>query len=265
MRRQFDSSMPGKHSPEKLRERRDRARIRHYLVPRLPNGHYVQVPQSIAPRVKAVAASLSLQECHNSLSGESHAFARSATRAVRDRLDPGHYKDAMHKHYLANSAKHVWAVPTSPVCGASSSPLSSPLPSGVCVATQTDSYFRESDDRSEFQFNNLATEFVPAPQPFAATLPLGFDPQPLFDAQNSTIALLAGRLDALAQGAPSHKRLRELERQVKHLAGTVETLRTSLSSSIESKFAQKMPELRGDFVSKADLETALGGPQRFIE
>ena len=241
--------MPGKHSPEKLAQRRLRAAQRGYITAKPKDTKFILVKDRIADRARCEVRSLQLHDELNCAAGTPRHFAAHAALAARSSIGEDAFRNAKKVIKIGNAARHRWAdaadtdavdaadplalcdpwaafcsVPTSPVCGASSSPLSSPLPSGVCVATQTDSYFRESDDRSEFQFNNLATEFVPAPQPFAATLPLGFDPQPLFDAQNSTIALLAGRLDALAQGAPSHKRLRELERQVKHLAGAVETL-----------------------------------------
>ena len=133
--------MPGKHSPAKLEERRNRARARQYLVPRPrpPNETFVQVAPSVAPRVKAVAASLTLQEDHIALSGVHHPFARSATRAARGQLTRDAYKAAMQKHDLANLAKHKWHKPASsssssgafalpsspPTCGAS---LSADLP-----------------------------------------------------------------------------------------------------------------------------------------
>ena len=61
----------------------------------------------------------------------------------------------------------------------------------------------------------------------------------LLEAQNQTIAVLTGRLDALAQASPPHRRLRELEKKV-------EALRTSLSASVSTKTLQQFHELRSE-------------------
>ena len=143
--------MPGRHNPEKLQLRRERTRLRGFLVTKPSDVQFVAVDPELAPRVKAVAASLSVHADHNALSGQAPPYARQATRAARDLLPPLECTCAMRLHDKANLAKHRWDTTevdfpapalSPPLCGASASPASSssPPPSrGVNAETQTNS------------------------------------------------------------------------------------------------------------------------------
>ena len=215
--------MPGKHSVEKLAARRTRALARGFLVPRPEGARHVLVAEAVADRVKAVARSLTIQDAHHRLVGSTTSFARSSTREARSLLSESVYRNSMKDHDRANLAKHSWTeagpslaaafVSTSPLCGA---PVSQcPSPSRVAsMGTQT--AIPESSVDTGIQTDDLFSPTL-CPQPWSCALPSHSlstaDHFSLIEAQNSTIAILTGRLDSLVQGAPSQKRLRELEKQ----------------------------------------------------
>lgn len=262
--------MPGKHSPEKLELRRERARRRGYLQPRPldQTKKFLQVPIDVAPRVKAISDSLAIQSEHNGITGKAIPIARASTRAARAFIDAGKYRSAMHIHDRANLAKHVWtepAQPTSDVDGlpgvgaekclspdaavsdgirAALSGFLTPPPCGAPPVRRVPT--AEACTQTEHAMRAEAPAFYPAS---CDGLSLGretsinnFDL--LCQAQNSTIALLSGGIDKLL---PSSRKIRDLERRL-------EQLRTSLTSTVQSRMKPEIDALRAETMSLVDMK-----------
>jgi len=120
--------MPGKHSPEKRRQRRDRALARGFIrLPASESFRHVRVSASVAGRTKAVARSLEHHRAHNVLTGGAHATARAATRAAKPLLTNQEYKLSMQDHDQGNVARHSW--PALPGCGGHAAPVTARPPS----------------------------------------------------------------------------------------------------------------------------------------
>ena len=132
--------MPGKHSPLRLAERRERALRRGFISPcSSTDFRHIRVPAAVASRTRSVAISLGHHHRHVELASVPTPFARAATRAVQARIAPREFKRAMKAHDVANLAKHSWSVKakagatdgSSPASGASAAVFSD-------VATQHD-------------------------------------------------------------------------------------------------------------------------------
>jgi len=253
--------MPGKHSAEKLAIRRARAIDRGFLVPRPPEARHILVPEAIAGRVKAVVASMDLQASHIDLSGKPATFARQATREARTCLHPTEYKQAMLKHDKANVAKHCWSdvsdselpAPSSPMCGAllddsippcssSSPPMCGAYHSVGCqtdcgvhheVGCQTDEY---CDDAIDINGSSGVWSFPP-----------WYAYQHLFEAQNQSIGLLCSRIH---ECLPANRRVTGLERKLGQLEKDIESLRTSLSSTVNDRFSDRIDGCLPTLVAK---------------
>lgn len=100
--------MPHRHSPQVLAGRRDRARRRGFLRRRDDGVAHVAVPARLAPRVKAVAASLEVHAAHVELLGRPVHFANAAAAAARPWLSQTELCEARRRHRAANAAKHRW-------------------------------------------------------------------------------------------------------------------------------------------------------------
>jgi len=223
-------SMPGLHSPAKLALRRERARARGYLVKKSPDTKLVEVPPALAPRVKAVAASLAVQAEHIGLAGKAHPVARQATRAARQHISPEGFRSAMaKKHGLANAANHRWSDMV--IEGDLSPSPRGAAPAAVDAQTQTG--FDDAVLSAE------APEYVPAGSYFVVYP----DATPLFDAQNATIALLTSRLDELF---PSRRRLRDLEQGFAAVRANVGELSKTLSPTVETKVREHLADAAAD-------------------
>jgi len=102
--------MVHKYSALKLLERRERALRLGYIVATPLGMRHVLVSDEIAPRLKAISASLSAHSRHNKLNGHGSHFARSAAlSAAADQLISRPECDqALRTHRAANRAKHSW-------------------------------------------------------------------------------------------------------------------------------------------------------------
>jgi len=265
--------MPGRHSPLKLEERRDRARRRGFLRPRPddPTKQFLQVPIELAPRAKAITDSLVIQSAHNSISGKAVPIARASARAARAYLDPEEYRAALHTHDRANVAKHVWGEPAfeddSDGAGAASCPSSpaaavqdciqvlhtaTPLPpsSGALppccdIATQTDPCGPASS------LDPGALEFFPTCTEDSGMPPLAWDPWArLFEVQNSSLALLCARLD---ECLPSQRRVKNLEKRLDACDASVDTLRRSMTEAITERVASLGARIHADNGAQLEL------------
>lgn len=105
--------MPHRHSPAKLAERCDRAIRLGYLRPRPPGGRWVFVLAGLAPRVKSIAQSLSIQQQHAAIAGRRSHFARMASLVAHSqgRIHDAELSHALHVHRRAHHAKHDWRNP----------------------------------------------------------------------------------------------------------------------------------------------------------
>ena len=102
-------SLPGKHSPVKLAERRDRARRRGFLLPRLAGQEYISVCSNIARSARASAKSLRLLARHNEIAGWNFHFAAHAAIAAHDEISDSEFKLAMKTHKARNHEVHFSA------------------------------------------------------------------------------------------------------------------------------------------------------------
>ena len=254
--------MPGKHSPEKLRARRKRALERGYCIPRNPDLTFIEVPTKLACRAKSATKALVVHDKMNSVTGKPFHFAAEAVVAARPLVGEAEFVRARSIIKDSNGARHdrtlpadaavqqSWCeitehedlslssplrgaqaaaevcsmIPSSPPCG-DSLPRSAPLHD---VSTQTyESVLRPG-----------APDFQPSGcdvQPHALPDPVGcwYDPYAeLFEVQNRSLALLCGRLD---ECMPSQKRLRASEKRLSCIESSVETLRHSMSATIDAK------------------------------
>mmetsp|Transcript_29887 Transcript_29887/g.40411 ORF Transcript_29887/g.40411 Transcript_29887/m.40411 type:complete len:265 (-) Transcript_29887:82-876(-) len=102
--------MVHKYSALKLIERRERALRLGYIVAAPLGMRHVLVSDEIAPRLKAISASLSAHSHHNRLNGHGSHFARSAALlAAADKLiSKPECDQALRTHRDANRAKHLW-------------------------------------------------------------------------------------------------------------------------------------------------------------
>lgn len=272
--------MVHKHSPAARERRRERARHLGYLQPSKPSVTHMEVDRDLAPAVKGMAASLRLHRDHDRLTQSTHHSGHLASLAAfrsgdisKEELasaSAAHRRAGRLKHRISanqTEPRHQWADLTDdPADGAAPSaavdvaapvepvPLSPPPARGVSIGTQTGSFSFE------------AYSVAPAPAPLAGPEPWCSlpDVQPLlpvschdywnelFGVQNSTIALLTGRLD---ECMPSQKRMRALERQVHDLSRNLDTLRTSMSSSIDEKLSARLAEFPSAL--KSDVEVMI--------
>jgi len=223
----------------------------------------IEVPKELAERSRDVARGLVVHDRMNKAAGQPFHFAAHAAVAARPMIGEQAFKRAKSDLKKANEAKHVWAdsgddaVVSHPSPSAHTSPQAPRPSSRVDMQTQT-------DDMPTFGYQP-ALDGKPSTQLDHSTFcGLGdgsqvfLNPLPLFEAQNNTIALLAGRLDAMVQSAPAQKRLRELERRIQSLSGDVDTLRKSMATSIDDKLAKALPRLvPPDAASMPDITSAL--------
>ena len=103
--------MPGLHSHAAREARRQRAIERGFLRASVDmSRRIIEVDAEVAPRLKVVAKSLSIQHRHNAALGIGEPYARKATRGVRALPSDSDYKRSMNIHDNANQAKHSWPV-----------------------------------------------------------------------------------------------------------------------------------------------------------
>lgn len=99
--------MPHCHSAAARALRRDRAiRLGFVKLHENPGTKYVEVQRHLAPRLRAIAASLAVHDDHCRLLGRSVHFAASATACARDVVGTEAADRAMKLHKAANKAKH---------------------------------------------------------------------------------------------------------------------------------------------------------------
>ena len=101
--------MPRCYSPEALQRRRERDRLRGYLVPRPPGCRYVAVPERLHAAAYHAVRSLELHDQHDALAGQSHHYARLATHAAYSRhlIDERAARGAQAVHRAAGRLKHT--------------------------------------------------------------------------------------------------------------------------------------------------------------
>ena len=103
-------AMVHKHSPAARAARRLRASELGFLTSKPPDAQHVQVSREIAPRVKAVAKSLSIHRGHCTLLKKSVHFAASAAVAARQHITEAEFSAAKFAHKRRNVAMHdFWA------------------------------------------------------------------------------------------------------------------------------------------------------------
>jgi len=109
--------MPHVHSPASRAKRLARAVARGYLAPlhaagscstRRQTSAWVEVPRTIAMRVKNVAKSMSIHREHCELLGESVHTPSIAAARVKPFIGAQQYNEARRCHRIAGIAKHSW-------------------------------------------------------------------------------------------------------------------------------------------------------------
>ena len=106
------TAMPGKHSPDKLALRRDRARVRGFLAPiaRVDGvtRTRITVDSGVAERAKSAVRSLELHARHNGIAKKPHLFVAHATLAARAVIGEAEFKKGIAVHKKRNRALHEW-------------------------------------------------------------------------------------------------------------------------------------------------------------
>jgi len=240
--------MPHCHSPEARHRRHERACARGCIRPRRQDETHVTVASTLAPRARVIPESLTTHAAHCAAVGADIHFAKAAAVAVRDggHITSDALTSAQRLHRQRDRATHSWAD-----VGALADLIWTCDP---WAASHPAAFCDEGCQTEEF----LSACLQPSGCASASPSAVGS----LVEAQNKTIAILTGRLEALTQISPSHRRLRELESQVHVLTETVTLLRTSTSSTIYTNIKEQVVP---HFVSLGEFRDRLGGVESIYQ
>jgi len=242
--------MPGKHSPEKLAERRRRAAQFGYLRPRAANVRHLQVPVALADRAKDSVRALELHAELNEAAGAPHHFAAHAALAARSVIGEQKFASAKVTIKRGNTARHDWSPSRASVKAVDADPLAAADPWARSQPASCATGKRECSTQPVGPNGGLLSADAPPFEPpsHAETTPAGrsetsaHEWEVLVRAQNDTIALLLGKLEGTL---PGHRRIRLLESKLDTLAG-------SLASTVESAVDKKL--VGAEFVTNSAFE-----------